>query len=986
MPQTQEDIQLLQRLSSKVDQFRQLILRGRPYVWELRLSLEEFNVLESSIRNSISSHEGNHSHLLSKDFAPIVVIYLAEWYKRFYEGTNTIDENKVLSLNTEELKNLYELAKIDKNTFVYSTSMTNRWQESLQVLGGLAVRAELNRDRNDRLLSSLCKMFHGNEVDFDIFTDNDRAVAFRESIVRQHSLYEYLKCILEKDNHGRRNLPFAPSDIRNEETCIPQFIDKIKDADWVAKKHKFDFEWVINYTASRNQMVRHLRVKLRPEEIGGGKKQYIGYDRLRRSEWGVEHPEDVGRISFYLRFKNGRRYIQKEGENEEPLFKYHNTGSEVTGFLAVNTTDESIYTNVPVEQFDKVEIVMKYDNSEKVVQELDVRDYIQVYGVSKNPHKFTDHTNTQAVTILIFSTAYHLTEEYKDLPVEYARFRNGDQVSEEYCCCPINDKVIIADGENKEILPPFYNRNGLYQVVTKKYLKTIKYKENLFVLYEYKDTDCDEDEREMQYDDLAVMFGRTGLEVRHFSSKQASDYELVTGYTLEWLSDKRYVNWNIEAPQQGEIKLRITVNGIEFKLRVYYVPFTPTADIAEPIWRDFKNMRICTALDGVGNIQDDFEQSLLKKQPDTTPLKIGTDDAKILIEVYRPVILRELSQKKTGDEESRVVKYYQGDEDIHIPLINCEQFSVRDFSKNGVKEYSVKKSDSLYYRFSTFNQINLKSDVYTEEHSAKELLPEISLDYLKIYITKAMDNQSEQLYAWDYKSPPKAIENPNEMQGEGVVFQSLIKDDSPRDYKMPIIKKKSGWGGKKDSIEIDLLDCFETVAEHKTYFFLFNPLIKVVASQLQIPNIILPLIKKRNYQLTENDIDNLYKFAVHFHFDWMLLPRLHWDCGINNFSKSDDDRSRLKAAIEDFFYRTPKCSDKSERMNLKSFLSLYWTFDKYPNIHEVPKNAVKLILDDPEALKGQSMEDFLKIYDDCRFKFIEMSKVLTNGKNDNAEV
>lgn len=49
-------------------------------------------------------------------------------------------------------------------------------------------------------------------------------------------------------------------------------------------------------------------------------------------------------------------------------------------------------------------------------------------------------------------------------------------------------------------MPPFFNRNGLYQVVTKKYLKTIKYKDNVFVLYKYIDTDYDDEE--MQEDNL----------------------------------------------------------------------------------------------------------------------------------------------------------------------------------------------------------------------------------------------------------------------------------------------------------------------------------------------------------------------------------------------------------------------------------------------------------------------------------------------------
>ena len=104
-------------------------------------------------------------------------------------------------------------------------------------------------------------------------------------------------------------MPFAKSDMRDENTCIPEFLKRILEADREAKKNKFDFEWLIAYTASRQQMVRHLRVKMKPEVIGGGKKQYIGYDRLMLSEWGIDHPEEIGLIRFYLRFKNDGHYI-----------------------------------------------------------------------------------------------------------------------------------------------------------------------------------------------------------------------------------------------------------------------------------------------------------------------------------------------------------------------------------------------------------------------------------------------------------------------------------------------------------------------------------------------------------------------------------------------------------------------------------------------------------------------------------------------------
>ena len=680
--------------------------------------------------------------------------------------------------------------------------------------------------------------------------------------------------------------------------------------------------------------------------------------------------------------------VKQIDKTEEPLFKYDNTGSEKTGFLSVNKIDENTYTDIPVCHFDKVEMVMKYDENQtdgtsisvtRVVQELHVADYMQVYALPKTSNRFSTRKNAQAATAVIFSSAYHLAEPYRELPVVYAHYRNGEECGTDYCWCPINDKVILVGPDGKEILPPFFNRNGLYQVVTKKYLKTIKYKDNVFVLYKYIDTDYDDEE--MQEDNLPVLFGRSGLEVRHYATGASKEGEPVTDYDLEWLKGSRYVDWNEEEPEQGAIRLRVTVKGIVFKPHVYYVPFTPVSAGQQPIWRDFEHMRICTALEGVDDIQDNFEKLLGVREPDTKQLKIGNDQAQILVDVYRPIIMRELSQKDSNGK-SHIVSYAGKEEDIHIPLINSNQFSIRDFSENGVKEYQIKKNSRMFYGFPTFNDPNLSVDNYKLEMPVDELTEEFPLDYLKVYISKALDAPTD-LYAWNYKTDPVAVANSNELSGDGIVFQSMKSNSFPRHYALPYIKKvKSGWGGKKSQIVVDALYCFEIVAEHKTYFFLFNPLIKVVKAGRQIGDIFLPLVKKRGYQLTDTDIENLYQFAVEFHSDWMLLPRETWSRQIEDLSEDADEVSKMKEAVTAFFLKTPKCSDEREESCLKEFLKRYWTFDVWPKIEEVADKALKLIQDNPDALgKYENLKEFLKDYDECRYKFSEMSHAIVSNEN-----
>ena len=178
---------------------------------------------------------------------------------------------------------------------------------------------------------------------------------------------------------------------------------------------------------------------------------------------------------------------------------------------------------------------------------------------------------------------------------------------------------------------------------------------------------------------------------------------------------------------------------------------------------------------------------------------------------------------------------------------------------------------------------------------------------------------------------------------------------------------------------VDALYCFEKVAEHKAYFFLFNPLIKVIAAGKQIRDIWLPLLKKRDYNLTKADIGHLYLFALQFHFDWMLLPRDLWQMQIEEAAESEDEKEKIIQALADFFYQTPKATDERERVSLRDFVKRYWTFDGYPKVDAVAETALKLILDKPDALmKMGDLKEFLKIYDECRFKYIEMSKAIVS--------
>jgi hypothetical protein len=116
---------------------------------------------------------------------------------------------------------------------------------------------------------------------------------------------------------------------------------------------------------------------------------------------------------------------------------------------------------------------------------------------------------------------------------------------------------------------------------------------------------------------------------------------------------------------------------------------------------------------------------------------------------------------------------------------------------------------------------------------------------------------------------------------------------------------------------------------------------------------------------------------MQFHFDWMLLPRSLWISEINAYAKDEDEKIILKNKLVQFFENTHKATDERESFCLREFLDKYWTFNKWPSVDGLANTALSLIFGETEALNNYgSMKDFLKVYDECRFKFSEMSKVV----------
>ena len=967
---TDADKKLLNWCPSKQNQFNDFAAEGKPYVWRLRLTEQQFLSLEELIEGSVNSHKGDISHLLDKPFARLTIIYLAEWFKRRYTRTTTLTPN--LSISSEDRKRLWSNAEIGGQALVYKSEATTRWQDSINVLGGLAIKDILRKELtdDDPFLTMLCKIYNGEDVNLDAIEDLDMAVAAKQSIELQHSLYDYLVAIFDKGKQP----PFAQEELEDEESGASRLIRLIQKYDRLFHKDKFDLEWRLSYQAGEDeQIVRTLTLRPRSQNIGGIQRNFISYDLLKA--WDIENPESRLQIMVDLRFKSEGKTIKEAAfDNGALIFQ-----NQTTGFVAIGN-DMGITLDVPVDDFDTIDVRVRVDDERsKTVQTLRYPGYLQLYKMSGS--LWSSKSRGQAPTALIFDDRYRIKDSYDNEGSVHVPFRNRDKVSRPIQWYPINDNVTLVDNEGHE-LPPFFNRSGAYQIVIRQYTDTIKYEDNLYATYKWVSLDegtFDEvDPEDIDATNLELLFGRDGIQIRHFAKPSSSDWQPVESYKLEYNDGRgRFIDWNSKEPAQGRIQIRITVKGHVYKRWVYYVPFVETEGAVQPIWRDFDNSTICFAIDGKAPVKDEFPKDF-SNQPSTKEVTLGNDRAKVELEVYRAVLLKELYQNGV------VKSYHTPNQRIRIPLLICDQFAIRDFNREGVEEYNCSDFKDKYEVFDSFQRVAPAPENFLQEKSASDIIPGYPLTDLKIYLT-TYGNKEPDKYEWDYKSEPKKIIDGEVTISQGIVFQSLLDSPSPRNYEeIRDIESSDDWGDEPDDDDwgddddktsMSDVDIFKTVVRHGAYFFLFKPLRKVICDNRMIESIFIPLFKECDGKLDDVMTAQLYLFARQFHFDWMLLQRSKWLKALDKAAGYNDERlEEYKQLLIKFFKRTPKCQSESEAIELGNMLKQYWTFETVSTNNKIAQTALSLI-QNGEANFGhnENMDSFLKKYDECLNKFSEMA-------------
>lgn len=830
----------------------------RPYVWEMKITENEFVSLEDDLCQYSPDYSKKHDALK-------VLVYLAEWYKRRYTNKTKKAYQKTFNDDKPDLTAVWEVLGIDKKYLYEGENGQKLYLYSTFILSGLAVKFE--RLKNEKpFLRALCRVYNKEDESFDRVVDCNHSIAFKESIVQGHCLRDFLEAIITSQDNVDA-LPYAKEDVKNADTEIALLIELIREINYEVNKSKFRLEWVVSAVPGDNLVSRRLHIWLNPEEKGK-LHQLLRIDRLKK--WGFECPEDMCYIRLGVRYFHGNNVV-KEPDFHHPDLYYRNTGDSKIGFIC-EKVDYANCNNVPVIAFDKVRLIAWNEDGTELpipVQEETVDfDAMQLYRVEAGEDDWTSRVLPQRETALLFTDKWTIADNSIDKSIgkkTYYNKRHDD--GDTLYWCYIHASVTI---KNENEVHTFYDRQGYDHIVARQYKETIQYTEDGKVLLHQSDGM----ESPETVTPILLIFKKEDIVAYHTETKDEGDENVCVAtevQLIEFKKDDRYMRWSeTEEPEPGCIDLRLTIKGKEKVLKAFYLP--------KPIERNLESNRILYHNLKEELIYDDKDaigETIGRKKvlEPTVCLTIGSGNCYVAIPVYRPVKLNEIIF------DGKIVDYIK-DGFYELPYILHNHINLHCYGENGYKEYNCSSLIGLH-RLIKQKKPNNPNAAWAssaawekgETFRASELDIDAP-DFLKVKIgeRKQKELNREDFYFWDYdknhslvKMPRRGVKTPGEW---GLVFQSNKSNRTGVNF-YPLYNEEDDDIFDDDCDNhfenVSIIQCFKIAIEHRLYFFTLTPLKKMSEEDFN-KQLLLPILKIYQGSLPPEICSGLRRFIEEFDF------------------------------------------------------------------------------------------------------------------------
>ena len=933
---TKQDLSNLPEIVALKKKYNELEKPGEKYIWKWRVKTEDY--------------EAFHDLLLAVDFtertrekvrlcANQLAFYIAEWYKREYDGNNSANCLGEFQLSSAFSKEIWEHSHSeDDRPYCTPDTRINEWLYSLYIQGGFPIKYTRRAVRFAPLFDEIW----GDDQKLDTISEEqlyeltqgfDGNQVVKNSLISGslHEYYRYLRI--------QETMPIAETDM--DKDPFAEFIRNLQEGKKKYFEHYLKPIWYLYLDPRDNIIEGVVRVSFGRKDD----KCYIPFECLQY--WGVSGLNSLQEFDIE---------VCDSASGLKRSIHFSKTGPDNFPFVGWSR-DNVITLPISHEKSGNISVsIVTNTGNQRIGESFSMGDSRQFYK-TKRPYEWSSKTDNCAHTAVLYNPVkLTLCDENTLRPEDCPRekfFEDGGQV---WKWMTLSEKITLQtdNGETTSYSP----HNNSLDISFKTRKDTIKYVNFRDVVF------CQHIDDEI-VQTAVPLYCDKGLTIQYtpFGSKVPQKVKL-NECELYYKStgDSRFIKWeNDTNVNQGLIQIKVVYQekGVSATKQVFYLPSPDPirrmpddnlivfahglSDILAPTLTEYAPLD----KDEEGNyVYYDNIVSGYNPQSDTIPFIIGRpDDSYIVVNVFRSCVCKELYLKTL---EEPIKRYDRSRSIVEIPLALRDNFEVRSIDNKGVTRNKCGQDVYMRFDYNIRSTINSPYSIYNDYENGfryyvvtdrrvpngkpGQFQLETGPAEYRFYYWSMNAGEEPVLLDQSFDETTKILTVDTsylKKNKSGIVFQSL-KGVSPRHYIRPIY-------GERSISELRWLrvKCFDVATEHEIPYQVFPCLTDIFTrltdSYVSLSAFWVELMRNRRWKPSTKDFRCLHRFASEFLFDWILIPKRIW----KNLMLKDPENTNIKISnpecrdIMTRLFRTSPYLQKEGKEYLERILEIYWAVPSF---------------------------------------------------------
>lgn len=617
------------------------------YIWQWKITTDEYDEIKKLLESDDCKNCINNIYETNVNYYFIIVAYVAERYKREWNG-NDGEDNALRQIGLDG-----KVGKISKKYFgselgkIYSPQNNNRiyreMLDSLRMEGGLPINYINKASEGDRTQNNLVKftecLYEDVQRAIEFLTEKINNSVIKHSYEKGYSLKKYIDTLLEG---GLESVCCVDSDVFQE---FKKLLENGRD-NARGKSKKFAYKYRIWKWDSQKEFLLHQSVVLKQDTSFGETQELISRERIKQWDFELEENDvfwlEIGGVRYEFQPWKKEFYRSVNGFTEFPL--------PTTKFPDCNLVLEPIYFVNQKGEKKKINSIVK-----------DNKSYIKF--TSDNSYDWETGKSGELSAVLL-------------LPKAKVELEHSEEI------CDVGSKLRWVEFSDRIKIDGKHVYSGKFNVHPKdeavhpiskcKYIRSITYRKD--------------DENHFIY-----LLNSSKIESKNFTLVNEDGQEIKFKSKVKYL-DNETSKWK-DCPKNLSGLVRLDFEGQ--RIDAYILPHN--ASVNRELEEDkgkiiFTNIRENVVVEGYKIIKNDNSRQIKDKYADDNQYRDNiivdinvADNEFISFDIIRP--LKRTDKKFNG----RIVPSNQ-----NVPKKLQSQYKLRKFDKNGVRYIEDRNSECLY--------------------------------------------------------------------------------------------------------------------------------------------------------------------------------------------------------------------------------------------------------------------------------------------------